>query len=376
MSATRNPASRAPLVYQIFISILVVALSSVLVAGLLIRRSLNLTFTAYVAALPEPVNAMGRGMGRRILGAAEQSYIAQVDRSIWIAALVAIVIAAVGALLLARRVSHPLSQLTGSAKRFAEGALDERVETDGPREIGELADAFNDMAGSLGEAEALRRRLVADVAHELRNPIAAIRAQLEAVSEGVLAMDEARADSLVADVNQLSRLVEDLQMLSVAEAGHLPYVMERLDLLGIVHREAEAISSVLRDGVRTEVVGSPSQAYVLADELRLASVVRNLLSNAARHTHTGSISVSVLSVNGRVRVEVTDTGEGIPTADLPYIFERFYRADSARAQDTGGAGIGLAIARRIVEDHAGTVFASSVEGRGATVGFELPADRT
>ncbi|MDO8987251.1 MAG: ATP-binding protein, partial [Coriobacteriia bacterium] len=139
---------------------------------------------------------------------------------------------------------------------------------------------------------------------------------------------------------------------------------------------AEAISSVMRDGVRTEVVRSPSQANVIADELRIASVVHNLLSNAARHTHTGSISVSVLSVNGRVRVEVTDTGEGIPTADLPYIFERFYRADSARAQDTGGAGIGLAIARRIVEDHAGTVFASSVEGRGATVGFELPADRT
>ncbi|MDP2232243.1 MAG: HAMP domain-containing sensor histidine kinase, partial [Actinomycetota bacterium] len=245
----------------------------------------------------------------------------------------------------------------------------------GPREIGELADAFNDMAGSLGEAEALRRRLVADVAHELRNPIAALRAQLEAVSEGVLVMDAARSDSLVADVNQLSRLVEDLQMLSVAEAGHLPYVMERLDLVGVVERESEAITSALRDGVRTEVVGSPSPAYVLADELRIASVVRNLLSNAARHTHKGSITVGVLSVDGRVRVEVTDTGEGIPQADLPYIFERFYRADSARAMDTGGAGIGLAIARRIVEDHAGTVFASSEAGRGATVGFELPADQ-
>lgn len=374
MSATRDPASRAPLVYQVFVSILLVALSSVLVAGLLIRRSLNTTFAAYVAALPESANTMGRGMGRRILGAAEQSYIAQVDRSIWIAALAAIVIAAVGALLLARRVSHPLSRLTSSAKRFAAGALDERVQTEGPREIGELADAFNDMAGSLGEAEALRRRLVADVAHELRNPIAALRAQLEAVSEGVLVMDAARSDSLVADVNQLSRLVEDLQMLSVAEAGHLPYVMERLDLAGIVERETEAITSTLRDGVCAQVVGPPNPAMVLADQLRIASVVRNLLSNAARHTHAGSINVSVLSKNGRVRVEVADTGEGIPKADLPYIFERFYRADSARAQDTGGAGIGLAIARRIVEDHAGTVFASSDEGRGATVGFELPAD--
>jgi len=278
-----------------------------------------------------------------------------------------------GALVVARRVSLPLSRLTASASRFAAGALDERVETTGPREVGELADAFNEMADSLGEAEALRRRLVADVAHELRNPVAALRAQLEGVAEGVIEMDDARAASLVDDVNQLSRLVEDLQTLSVAEAGKLPYLTERVDVADILKTEIRRAQPHSRQGVVISFDKGEALFEVDADASRVASVVRNLLSNAIRHTHDGSIRVLLSAHDHVVRVEVRDTGEGIPPEDLPYIFERFYRADSARAQDTGGAGIGLAIAKRIIEDQGGSMFASSDPGSGATVGFELPA---
>lgn len=372
MSENRHTARRAPLFWQIFLSILLVALSTVLVAGLLIRRALDATFAAYVSTLPTPTGMMtGRGMGRRLLGAAEQTFIHSVDSSIVIAAVVAIVIAGIGAILLARMVARPLSRLTASASRFAGGALEERVDTSGPREVGELADAFNEMADSLGEAEALRRRLVADVAHELRNPVAALRAQLEGVAEGVIPMNEGRAASLVADVNQLSRLVEDLQTLSVAEAGGLPYLLEDVDIVRVIGHEAERARPRLRSGV-TLVVAAPDTLVLTADEARIASVVRNLLSNAARHTHEGGIEVRVEREGELARVLVVDTGEGIPAEDLPYIFERFYRADSARAQDTGGAGIGLAIARRIVEDLGGRMFAESEPGAGTTVGFELP----
>jgi len=363
---------RTPLIWQVFISVLLIALSSVLVAGVLIRRALDSTFTAYLSGLPDPTGT-GHGMGRRLLGAAEQTFIANVDKGIWLAALVAIVIAALGALFVARRVSRPLSRLTASASRFAAGALDERVDTSGPREVGELADAFNDMADSLGEAEALRRRLVADVAHELRNPVAALRAQLEGVAEGVIEMDDARAASLVDDVNQLSRLVEDLQTLSVAEAGRLPYLIQRIDLTDVVASEVDRAKPHAGEAVQISIDASGASFDVDADASRVASVVRNLLSNAVRHTHAGSIRVILRAPDGLVRVEVHDTGEGIPAKDLPYIFERFYRADSARAQDTGGAGIGLAIAKRIIEDQGGTMFASSDPGQGAIVGFELPA---
>ncbi len=371
MSARTSTPSRTPLVLQIFVSILVIALSSVLVAGVLIRRALETTFAEYLTGLPDAMGA-GRGMGRRLLGAAEQTFVGNVDRSIWIAALVAIVIAAIGALLLARLLSRPLSRLTSSAARFASGDLDERVAVAGPREVAELADAFNDMADSLGVAETLRRRLVADVAHELRNPIAALRAQLEGVSEGVLAMDAERAASLVADVNQLTRLVEGLQTLSIAEAGRLPYVMEPIDLMGVVEAEIERARPLLHGGVEMRILAAQGRFVCVADELRIASVVRNLLSNAMRHTHEGSITAHLEIDHGALRVAVIDTGEGIPAADLPFIFERFYRADSARAHDTGGAGIGLAIAKRIVEDHGGTMFASSEAGVATTVGFELP----
>lgn len=371
MNERRAPGSRVPLIAQVFVSILLVALSTVLLVGLLIRRSLERTFEAYLTGLPNPTG-MGGGMGRRLLGAAEQSFMANVDRSILIAALIAILIAAAGAFLLARRISLPLWGLTASAKRFAAGDMDERVEASGPKEVGELADAFNDMADSLGQAEALRRRLVADVAHELRNPVAALRAQIEGVAEGVIAMDEDRATSLAADVNHLSRLVEDLQTLSVAESGRLPYAMSPLDLGDVVAAEIERVTPVLNPGVRLIVDESGRPWMVDADELRISSVVRNLLSNAARHTRIGRITVSARRDAGMITVEVTDTGEGIPAEDLPFIFERFYRADSARAADTGGAGIGLAISKRIVEDHGGTVFARSRPGTGTTVGFTLP----
>lgn len=371
MNERRASGSRVPLVAQVFVSILLVTLSTVLLAGLLIRRSLERTFAVYLAGLPRPTG-MGGGMGRRLLGAAEQTFMANVDRSILVAALIAILIAAVAAWLLARRISLPLWSLTSSAKRFAGGEMDERVEAGGPKEVGELADAFNDMADSLGQAETLRRRLVADVAHELRNPVAALRAQIEGVSEGVIAMDESRVVSLAADVNHLSRLVEDLQTLSVAEAGKLPYVMAPVDLSQVVAGEVERLTPLLNPGVRLIVDESDIPWTAVADELRISSVVRNLLSNAIRHTRAGRITVSARRDGEAITIQVADTGEGIPAEDLPFIFERFYRADSARAADTGGAGIGLAISKRIVEDHGGSVFARSEPGAGTTVGFTLP----
>jgi two-component system sensor histidine kinase BaeS len=363
---------RMSLVFQMFISILLVALAAVLAVGLIARDALARAFDTYLATLPTPAGGMHMGRGRAMLGAAEQTFVATVDRSVYLGAFVAIAIAVVAALLLARYLSRPMRELEIAAENLAAGDLAHRVDITGPAEVAALGDAFNSMADSLEQAEVLRRRLVADVAHELRNPIAAARAQAEGMAEGVLVTDTARLDSLVEDLQHLSVLVDDLQDLAVAEAGRMHYELAPVDLGGLARREAERARTAARDGVSVMMDAAGDDLLVMADERRLSQVMRNLLTNATRHTTSGSITVSVVRAGDNAEVRVTDTGEGIPEADLPHIFERFYRADSARAAKTGGAGLGLAISRSIVEDHSGTVFAESLLGTGTTVGFSLP----
>ena len=360
---------------QVFLSILLVSLGAVLTVGLVARNALAAAFDAYLASLPTPTGGMpGRGrMGRMLLGAAEQTFIASVDRSVYIGAVVAVLITAVVAILLARYLSRPIQTLEAAAEGLAGGDLTQRVEPAGPTEVAALGDAFNRMADSLEEAEVLRRRLVADVAHELRNPIAAARVHAEGMAEGVLPATQERFDALVADLGHLSILVNDLQELAVAEAGHLRYDMAPLDIAELAGRETARAAESAPTSLRISATGAGGPVWIEGDELRLSEVLRNLLSNAIRHTSEGAVHVTVTELGaGRAEVRVTDTGEGIPAEDLPYVFERFYRADSARATDTGGAGLGLAIARRIVEDHGGEVFADNEPGAGAVVGFRLP----
>lgn len=365
---------RSSLIVQVFLAILAVSLAAVLASGLVTRATLSGAFERYLSGGMGPMMGPGRGMGHGMfLGTAEQAFLAGVDRGIIISALVAVALAALGAWLLARYLVQPLRDLTAAARALAEGRLEHRVEEAGPEEAAVLAAAFNEMADSLSESEALRRRMVSDVAHELRNPIAALRAQIEGIADGVLAADDRQVASLVEDVGTLSRLVDDLQELSVAEAGRLRYDRTVVDIRDVVRAEVERARVIAPAGVSVTTRLPDQPVNVYADEFRIGQVVRNLLSNALRHTSQGSVTVIVESPDeGHARVSVSDTGEGIPADDLAHIWERFYRADAARAKDTGGTGLGLAISRRIVVDHGGSVFASSAEGQGSTIGFDIP----
>lgn len=363
---------RRSLLLYAFLAMVVVALLSVGVAGLIARSEISAAFSAYLQTLPV---GMGRGMmgAGGMMGASEQAFISAADTGILVGALLAIGLAALVAALGAYYLTRPLTQLTDAARRVAAGDLTHRVDTGGPVEVSRLGEAFNEMAASLSESETLRRRLVADVAHELRNPVASLRAQAEGIAEGVLAPEPGRLASLAADTKQLSRLVDDLQELSAADAGNLTYRMERLLLAPVI--EAEVVRARAHARVGVEVVSTCAASLaVTGDEGRLAQVLRNLFDNALRHTDSGTVRVDCRAASGRAVIEVIDTGEGIPEADLPYVFERFYRADAARARDTGGSGIGLAVSRRIIEDHGGTVFARN-HADGAVVGFEVPLAR-
>lgn len=352
-----------------FLAMVVVALLSVGIAGILTRAEISAAFGAYLLTLPA---GMGRGMmgAGGMMGVSEAAFLAAVDRGILVGALLAIGLAGIVAAAGAYYLTRPIKRLTVAAEIVAAGDLTHRVDSGGPRETNRLGEAFNEMAASLAASEELRRRLVADVAHELRNPIASLRAQAEGISEGVLAPDADRLMSLAEDTRHLSRLVDDLQELSAAEAGQLAYRMERTALALVIR--SEVVSAGMRAKAGLEITSECAEdIMVLADEGRLGQVLRNLLDNAIRHTDRGGVNVTCRTTGGKVIVEVADSGEGIPEADLPYIFERFYRADVARARDTGGSGIGLAVSRRIVKDHGGSVFARNREG-GAVVGFEIP----
>lgn len=364
---------RLSLRMQVFLSILGVALVTALGVGFAAHTTLSSAFDRYLAGLPAGANMQGRPrMGRMMLGAAEQAFVSGVDRSVVLAAALAVVLATVVALLLAAYLARPLRRLETAAEGLAGGDLKHRVDVDGPIEVAALGTAFNSMADSLERAEDLRRRLTADVAHELRNPLAAARAQAEAMVDGVVATDEARLLSLVEDLQHLSGLIDDLQELAVAEAGRLRYEMTEVDIAALANREAQRAEALLAPGVRMIAEPGASPVLLTGDERRLGQVLRNLLSNAARHTSSGSVRIAVEKNPGSVTVRVSDTGEGMSAEDVAHVFERFYRADSARATDTGGAGLGLAISRAIIRDHGGDAFASSEPGIGTTMGFTLP----
>jgi signal transduction histidine kinase len=295
--------------------------------------------------------------------------------SLGIAVGAAVLMALILSMVVSARVVRPVQALAGAAQRIAHGAHGARVPVRGTDELAQLACAFNEMAASLERAERIRRQLLADVAHELRNPLATVESYVEALSDGVLAADDQNWSAIRAETTRLNRLVNDLQEVSRAEA-------HELDL----HRTPTALNELVEDATRAADPAYAAKGVTLDTELssqsptvdvdreRLAEVLANLLANALRHTPGGGgVRVSADRQGQFAEIAISDTGEGISPEHLDRIFERFYRVDPARSRASGGTGIGLAIVRAIVEAHNGTVIASSGGvGQGATFTIRLP----
>ncbi|MEV4427646.1 HAMP domain-containing sensor histidine kinase [Streptomyces sp. R-07] len=282
------------------------------------------------------------------------------------------------ALLLSRAVLRPVRALTAASRGLGEGDLGRRVPAAGKDEIGELGRSFNRMAGSLQDSEERQRRLVGDIAHELRTPLANLRGYLEALQDGVLDADAELFDSLHEEVLLQQRIVDDLQDLALAEAGALTYHRRTLDARELVEACRTAHSArAAAAGVALEVVGArPGTVRLHGDPDRLRQALGNLVGNAVRHTAPGGgVRLELDERDERVRIAVRDTGSGIPAADLPHLFDRFWRADAARGRATGGSGLGLSIARQIVADHHGAVEVASEVGVGSVFTVVLPAPR-
>ena len=295
------------------------------------------------------------------------------DRSFFWTFLGATLFGILMAIAIARGVSVPVERLTAAARRMESGDLAVRVEPAGGAELEELARGFNAMAAALDRNEELRRRMVSDVAHELRAPLTNIRCELESMQDGLTAPTPERIASLHDETMHLAHLVDDLQDLALAEAGRLDIDPHPIAVAALARRAAAGMETRARERGVTLRCDGGDDVIVLADARRAVQILTNLLANAVAHMEApGEVRIAWERSDSEAVIRVIDSGAGIPADELPRIFERFYRVDVSRSRATGGAGLGLSIVRQLVAAHGGRVWAESTVGGGSTFSFTLP----
>ena len=302
---------------------------------------------------------------------------AMYDESVTTVVIAAVVVAALAsiglAIVMARMLARPLREVGAAARRIAEGDYAARVPRRGPEEIVSLADSFNQMAAALEEQERMRRDFIANAAHELRTPLTNLQGYLEALRDGVIVPDRATYESLWDEAERLVRLSRSLDSLAEGDAAASPPELVTIDLAAAVRSAVELAQPAIERAGLGLSVDVPDILPARANPDQLAQVLANLLSNAVRYTPSGGmVGVRAERRPGDLLVSVANSGEGIPAEDLERVFERFYRVEKSRDQAHGGAGIGLAIVKQLIEASGGRVGAESAEGR-TRFWFSLPA---
>ncbi len=271
-----------------------------------------------------------------------------------------------------RRIMQPLTQMEKITRKFAAGQLDQRLPTSEIPEINRLGISFNRMASSLEGVEQRRRELITDLTHELRTPLTVVRGYLEELADGSIEPSPETYDLLIKETTRLQRLVNDLQVLSKAESGYLPINLQAINLRPLLESLLQKFGDQLLEDSPVLKLDCPSQLpAVLADADRVEQVMVNLLGNALVYTDKGSITVRAWAESGKLWIAVIDTGSGIAANDLAHVFDRFWRAERSHNRNYRGTGIGLAIARRLVELQGGKIQVESQLGLGTTFKFFL-----
>jgi signal transduction histidine kinase len=349
------------------------AVIGVLAAALLIRNATTNQFGSYLEHIGRMNGMMGGGFGG-MMGAPETTFLASINTSLWMAGAIAVAIAAVVGIVFSRQITAPLRRLSAAVGKVARGDTSCRLPSASADEVGALTTNFNCMVESLDRNQDARRKLMGDLAHEMGTPLSVIQSNLEGILDGVVEASPEKMSTLHQEAMLLSRLVKDLRTLSQAEAGRLSLAPAPGDLGKLVSSIVTANDpEAARKGVSLSVGIEPGLPSAMMDEDRISQVVANLLSNALRYTPSGGkVVVSVSRDDGALSVSVADTGQGIPEADLPHIFDRYYRGPEPKEKRAGGSGIGLAVVKELVEAHGGRVWARSTPGQGSTFFFTLP----
>ncbi len=293
-----------------------------------------------------------------------QMFLDSIHRYLIQASLIALALAVLMRYLLTSKVLRPLSQMTNVARQIASGNYASRVPATSKDEVGELAQAFNQMADSLERVEALRRTMVADMAHELRTPLTSIRGYLEALADNVVPPTKETYDLLEDEMHRLVRLVEDLQQLTKAQAAKAYLQRERINLPELVSQALELHRHQFESrDIALEARFDQGLQDIVGDRDKLLQVLRNLIQNAWQYTPRGErVTVTAEPSGGSVTLTFANSGIEVDRNDLPHIFERFYRAEKSRSRESGGAGIGLSIVKELIEAHGGQVGAASGAG--------------
>jgi len=367
---------------KIFFSYLVVIVLGVVVLVLASQFILPTSFDRHMSGM------MNGGMmdGGMMSGMMESSdsmsqlygdFRASFNEALQYATFAAMFAALALSLLFSRSVVAPVLAMSHATQRIADGRYDERVQAIGQDELAQLAVRFNQMAEKLDQVESMRRRLIGDVSHELRTPLTAIKGSMEGLMDGILPATDETFQQIHAEADRLNHLVDDLQELSRVEARAFPLDFRPLDISSFVHTVAKRLASKAESKrISLDLELAPDLPPVHADEDRAIQILTNLMGNALQYTPEGGIvTVSAKRVNNNeIRVSVRDTGIGIPPEHLSHIFDRFYRVDKSRSRQMGGgSGIGLTIARALVEAHGGKLWVESADkGKGSTFHFTLP----
>jgi len=314
------------------------------------------------------------------LGPLEQVFVTRLRQLLIGGALLASLLGVLLGLAISRNLTAPLQRLAAAARAVAHRDFSHRVAITGSVEMAEVSQAFNDMAAALEESELQREQMVSDVAHELRSPLTVLQGNLRAILDDVYPLEKAEIGRLYDETRLLSRLIDDLRDLALADAGELRLNLQLTDAAEIIRSTVEKLSAAAPD-LRFSLQVPDDLPPAEADPDRLAQVLRNLLSNALRHTAAGgSVTVAATASDRNVEIMVADTGEGIAPEDLAHVFDRFWQADAARTRDdrdgashwTSGSGLGLSIAQSLVVAQGGRIWAESTPGQGAAFYFTLP----
>jgi histidine kinase len=317
----------------------------------------------------------GQGQGGGMMSNFYQNFRNTFNEALIIAVIAASAVALAVSYIFSRNILAPVRVMKNASQRIAEGHYEERVEISGRDELHQLAGSFNKMAEQLEQVETMRRRLIGDVAHELRTPLTAIKGSAEGLIDGVLPASSETYSQIHAEAERLSRLVDDLQELSRVESRAVQLNVHPVDSTSLVQTVTKRLRHQFDEKQVSLTLNLPRDPIlVLADEDRVIQVLTNLIGNALQYTPPdGEVTVSIERANGGAQISVRDTGYGIPAEHLKHIFDRFYRVDKSRSRAHGGSGIGLTIAKHLVEAHGGKIWAESAgENKGSAFVFTLP----
>lgn len=376
---------RSHLGIKLFLSYFVVILVGMLVIGITTKAVMPAAYARHLSFLESQFGAetgngqgmmgQGRGQGMGMMSEFYTNFQATFNESLVIAVIAASFFALIVSLVFSRSILAPVNVMMNASQRIADGHYDERVQSRGNDELNQLARSFNQMAEQLEQVESMRRRLIGDVAHELRTPLTAIKGYAEGLMDGVIPAASESYQQIHAESERLNRLVDDLQELSRVESRAAQLDVHPVDSASLIKTVTKRLQHQFDEKRVTLTSSLPREPlHLLADEDRVIQILTNLIGNALQYTpENGSVTVSIVSENDDARISVRDTGAGIPPEHLAKIFDRFYRVDKSRARSRGGSGIGLTIAKHLVEAHGGQIWAESAgENKGSVFVFTLP----